>query len=284
MVSPSQSDLPSYLSQPALTQYNAWGEDGQDVTQQEERRRSNEAKVLVRRTRTKEYSLITKCIAEFLGDFTFVFIGTMQAYVPNKSNDDITHAALAHGFTIFIIVASLGHISGGHFNPAITWAVTAANRMPYWHLPFYFISQLLGGFCGALMSAAILSSSQLTGTYAGATLLSPNNAWWEGLLSEALATYFLCHTVLMTAVDTDSNVLAPLAIGLTLSIDIFSTGAITGASMNPARSLGPNIVGSIFINSKDLPSNFWNHHYIYWAGPLAGGTVAALIYRYFREN
>ncbi|PAV57397.1 hypothetical protein WR25_12257 isoform D [Diploscapter pachys] len=272
MVSPSQSDLPSYLSQPALTQYNAWGEDGQDVTQQEERRRSNEAKV----TRTKEYSLITKCIAEFLGDFTFVFIGTMQAYVPNKSNDDITHAALAHGFTIFIIVASLGHISGGHFNPAITWAVTAANRMPYWHLPFYFISQLLGGFCGALMSAvlqrhirkppavniseivksiemmgtafsnlqfelnhtaieAILSSSQLTGTYAGATLLSPNNAWWEGLLSEALATYFLCHTVLMTAVDTDSNVLAPLAIGLTLSIDIFSTGAITGASMNPAR-------------------------------------------------
>ena len=165
MVSPSQPDLPSYLSQPPLTQYNAWGEDDQDVIQQEQRRRSNEAKALVKkyktwfsfkiksimyhfqfltsygifsRTRTKEYSLITKCIAEFLGDFTFVFVGkkfegffsifyfegktypnlrfkyafsgTMQAYVPNKSNDDITHAALAHGFTIFIIVASLGHI------------------------------------------------------------------------------------------------------------------------------------------------------------------------------
>uniref|UniRef100_A0A1I7XP85 Aquaporin n=1 Tax=Heterorhabditis bacteriophora TaxID=37862 RepID=A0A1I7XP85_HETBA len=220
--------------------------------------------------------------------------------------------------------------------------------MPYYHLPFYMISQLLGGFCGSLYSAfhcvhscvfvrcplqllvrnrynrvlvsvaessnpirstaypnnfhafdklinstllkAIMTNFQLNNTNAGATLLYHANTWWEGLLSEAVATYFLCHTILLTAVDSNKVVLAPLAIGLTLSIDILSTsifidkfdnvsysGSITGASMNPARSLGPNIVGQIFL--KSLPPGFWSNHYIYWAGPFMGATVAVIIYK-----
>ncbi|VDN36482.1 unnamed protein product [Cylicostephanus goldi] len=160
---------------------------------------------------------------------------------------------------------------------AVTWAVAGAGKMPFWHVPFYWFSQLLGGFCGALYAALIMTKDQLNDTHAGATLLSPTNKWWEGLASESVVTFFLCHTVLLTAADTNTNLLAPLAIGLTLSIDILSTGAITGASMNPARSLGPNIVGQIFKTTK-LPAHFWNYHYIYWAGPFIGATAAIVIY------
>ncbi|KHJ80023.1 transporter, major intrinsic protein family protein [Oesophagostomum dentatum] len=176
--------------------------------------------------------------------------------------------------------------SGGHFNPAVTWAIALAGKMPPWQVPLYWFSQLLGGFCGALYSVLIMTQKQIDGSYCGATLLNPDNKWWEGLLSEAVVTFFLCHTILLTAADTSSNLLAPLAIGLTLSIDILSTGSITGASMNPARSLGPNIVGQIFLDSYAIPKNFWNYHYIYWAGPFAGATVATIIYRLFeaREN
>ncbi|PIO74954.1 channel protein, MIP family [Teladorsagia circumcincta] len=240
----------------------------------------------------KKYSLITKMIAEFLGDFTFVFVGTMQAVVvtglENESivADNIVHAALAHGFTIFILVAALGHISGGHFNPVVTWAVAAAGKMPIHHVPFYWFAQFLGGFCGSLYSVLIMTHNQLESSFAGATLLNPDNKWWEGMMSEAVVTYFLVHTILLVAADTDTNLLAPLAIGLTLSIDILATGLITGASMNPARSLGPNIVGQIFLDSNSIPLHFWSYHYIYWAGPFMGSTVAVILYRLFeaREN
>ncbi|RCN27536.1 channel protein, MIP family [Ancylostoma caninum] len=221
---------------------------------------------------------------------TVFFSGTMQAVVVTTSSnesivaDNIVHAALAHGFTIFILVAALGHISGGHFNPAVTWAVAASGKMPIYHVPFYWFSQLLGGFCGALYSALIMTQKQLDSSHAGATLLNPENKWWEGMMSEAVVTYFLCHTILLTAADTNTNILAPLAIGLTLSIDILSTGSITGASMNPARSLGPNIVGQIFLDSNSIPAHFWSYHYIYWAGPFMGATVAVVIYRVFEAR
>ncbi|KAK5973519.1 Aquaporin-8 [Trichostrongylus colubriformis] len=239
---------------------------------------------------TKKYSLFTKMIAEFLGDFTFVFVGTMQAVVVTGSDnksivaDNILHAALAHGFTIFILVAALGHISGGHFNPAVTWAIAAAGKMPIYQVPFYWFAQLLGGFCGSLYSVLIMTQKQLDSSHAGATLLNPDNKWWEGMMSEAVVTYFLCHTILLVAAGTDTNILAPLAIGLTLSIDILSTGTITGASMNPARSLGPNIVGQIFLDSNSIPAHFWNYHYIYWAGPFMGSTVAVVIYKLFEAR
>ncbi|CAI4223260.1 unnamed protein product [Auanema sp. JU1783] len=270
----------------------------------------------------KNYTLLTKCIAEFIGDFTFVFVGTMQAFVTQGAADNILHAALAHGLTIFILVASLGHISGGHFNPVVSWAVAINRKMPYYHFPFYMMSQLLGGICGAFMTAvlnnhshdedrttikvdykfsesnghivgelndvinrtikAVMTKGEFQSSLGGATLLNEGNQWWQGFLSETVVSYFLVHTILLTAVDTDKNVLAPLAIGMTLTIDILATGKITGASMNPARSLGPNIVSSIFLDTK--PADLWKHHYIYWAGPFLGSTIAALWFRLFESR
>ncbi|CAJ0961122.1 unnamed protein product, partial [Mesorhabditis belari] len=238
----------------------------------------------------RKYSLFTKCVAEFLGDLTFVFIGTMQGY-GRGTVDGTVHAALAHGFAIFILVTTLGHISGGHFNPAVTWSVVASGRQNPLELPFYWASQLFGGFCGSMLACAILSYDEMVQVQAGATLLFEgdpsnldNSAWWQGLLSETVVTFFLCHTILMTAVDTDKNLLAPLAIGFTLSIDILATGAITGASMNPARSFGPNVAASILINKGDQADHLWSRHYIYWAGPLVGASIAAAIYRIFEAR
>uniref|UniRef100_A0A8R1HZ80 Aquaporin n=1 Tax=Caenorhabditis japonica TaxID=281687 RepID=A0A8R1HZ80_CAEJA len=232
-------------------------------------------------SRKKEYSLLTKCVAEFIGDLTFVYVGTMQAHLFVNA-DGILHAAFAHGITIFILATAFGHISGGHFNPAVSWAVAGAGKMPIWHLPFYVASQLLGGFCGALLTAAMLSQQQLIDCAAGATLLSNGSEWWQGLIGETVVTFFLVHTILITAVDTDTVTLAPLAIGLTLTIDILSTGSITGASMNPARSLGPSIVGSIF--DSNHTSLYWDYHYIYWAGPLLGSTIALCVYKLFEAR
>lgn len=94
--------------------------------------------------------------------------------------------------------------SGGHFNPAVSWAIAGAGKMPIFHLPFYVVSQLLGGICGAFLTAAVLSQEQLTSCEAGATLLSPGSQWWQGLIAETVVTFFLVHTILITAADTDT--------------------------------------------------------------------------------
>ncbi|CAO4380556.1 unnamed protein product [Caenorhabditis nigoni] len=259
---------PPYMS--SYAHEEAWGQTA--ITHQ---------KTSFSSSRKKEYSLLTKCVAEFLGDLTFVYVGTMQAHLFPFA-DGILHAAFAHGLTIFILATAFGHISGGHFNPAVSWAVAGAGKMPIWHLPFYVVSQLFGGFCGAMLTASILTQTQLSACSAGATLVTDGTQWWQGLIAETVVTFFLVHTILITAADTDTVTLAPLAIGLTLSIDILSTGSITGASMNPARSLGPSIVGTIFATQHT--SYYWTYHYIYWAGPLLGSTIALCVYKLFEAR
>uniref|UniRef100_A0A914Y806 Uncharacterized protein n=1 Tax=Panagrolaimus superbus TaxID=310955 RepID=A0A914Y806_9BILA len=104
-----------------------------------------------------------------------------------------------------------------------------------------------------------------------------------------MLTAILNHVILLTAVDTSSNVLAPLAIGLTLALDVCAGGAVTGASMNPARSLGPNIAAALFVDfdirrslaTYPTARSIWSHHWIYYAGPIVGATLAAGLYRLF---
>jgi glycerol uptake facilitator-like aquaporin len=124
---------------------------------------------------------------------------------------------------------------------------------------------------------ACLQKSEFLSIGAGATLLDPNDLWHQGLIVEAMLTLILTQTVLNAAVDTDDNMLAPLAIGFTVALDIFSAGSVTGASMNPARSFGPSVAGSIFFS--DNTSVLWDYQWIYWAGPLLGATISAAFYR-----
>ncbi|KAH7726447.1 CRE-AQP-4 protein [Aphelenchoides avenae] len=222
----------------------------------------------------RKYSLLHKLAAEFVGDTIFVFIGALSA-LKSVDENNVTHAAFAHGLTIFVLVASLGHISGGHFNPAVTLSATLAGKFRPLYLVPYWIAQLGGGFVGALLVRAVTGKLQYERLQGGATLLSPGEEWYQGLIVETILTMILTQTILMTAVDTEENLLAPLAIGLTLTLDIFGAGSITGASMNPARSFGPSLAATIFSDSK----NMWDYHYIYWAGPFLGASISALLYR-----
>jgi len=226
---------------------------------------------------TKPYSLVSKLFAEFIGDVLFVFIGALSALKSTDSNA-VTHAAFAHGFSIFVLVSSLGHISGGHFNPSVTFAVALAGKLnPLLVVP-YVLAQLLGGFVGAVLVRLVSSTDQYNMILGGATLLGSNELWYQGLAVEAILTLFLTQTVLNCAVDTNNNLLAPLAIGLTVALDIFGAGSISGASMNPARSLGPALAGALFSTIKDK-SILWTTQWIYWAGPAIGAAVSALLYR-----
>lgn len=166
----------------------------------------------------RPYQLWHKCIAEFVGTLVFIYVGTMNGI--NGANSGLVGAALAHGFTIFAMVASLGGISGGHFNPSVSLAVTLAGKLSPMHLPFYVMSQILGGFIGALLSRASSVDHMYSIGLGGATLMGDGITWGHGLVTEIMLTAILNHVILLTAVDTSTNVLAPLAIGLTLALDV----------------------------------------------------------------
>ncbi|KAI6213517.1 hypothetical protein M3Y94_00159700 [Aphelenchoides besseyi] len=228
----------------------------------------------------RPHSLLSKLMAEAIGPMMLVFFGSLSALKSNSDNV-LTHAAFAHGLVIFVMVNSLGHVSGGHFNPAVSLAAALAGKLhPYLVLP-YWIVQLLGGFIGACLVRAVTQQTEFNAIMGGATILSPDDKWHQGLLAEAVLTFLLTFVVLNSAIDRD-NVLAPLAIGFSLTICIFGAGSISGASMNPARSLGPCVAANLFIDNVDNLGNLiWNYHYIYWVGPFLGAAISALIYRSF---
>ncbi|UMM35441.1 hypothetical protein L5515_008063 [Caenorhabditis briggsae] len=270
--------------------------------------------------RARPYSLISRCYAEFLGTFIFIFSGTMQANVYDISQPvGLSHAALTHGFATIVVIAVFGKISGAHLNPVVSWAMVLCQKLPPLALPFYMASQFFGGFCGNLLSAClqrkrdflvwenystirytlpsqgveygydkvhnstyektILLTTQLSATSSGITHLGVNHEWWEGLMSETITTYFFVTVILMLVVDSEPTEATPLYLGLMVIVNIFATASITGTAMNPVRALSPNVVAEIVLSTSSLPSKFWTYHYIYWAGPYLGSTIAVLGYK-----
>lgn len=230
----------------------------------------------------KEFSIYSKCAAEFIAVLLFVYIGSMQAAGVN-GQDGVLHAAFAHGVAIFVLAATFGGVSGAHVNPAVTFGIALVGRISPIHAVCYVSSQLLGSIFGALLVRISLSYRTYSAIAAGATLCGRGIGWPEGLTAEIVTTYILVQTVLLCAVDTDKNRLAPLAIGFSLIIEILAAGAISGASMNPARSFGPNIMGQVFLKPENLDAlyMFWNYHWIYYIGPVIGAFIAAGVYRLF---
>jgi len=251
-----------------------------------------------------EPHLLRKLFAEFLGDTLFVFIGSLSA----TDGMDTTGAAFAHGITIAVLIMSLGHISGGHFNPCVTLGIALTGNIKPITALMYAAAQLLGGCFGALLVRAVLKDLTYSIILGGATTVPISGPtfggfalpagqggtfWWQAIICELMLTYILVQSVLMTAVDTNTNLLAPLAIGLTLTLDIFGAAHISSSSMNPARSFGPCVMASIFANSTVIESMsdyqylgstsaasfIWRDHYVYWVGPILGATLAAATYR-----
>ncbi|ESP03879.1 hypothetical protein LOTGIDRAFT_156476 [Lottia gigantea] len=222
---------------------------------------------------------VRPCIAEFVGVSFFVFIGTMvvqdSSGLPDKDfRANAVAIALCHGMTIAVLVIALGSISGAHVNPAVTLAIAICGEIKPLLAVCYFFSQIVGGMVGAAFTRAVLPDSMYTQFGGGAHDLATTEHVGEAILCEMLLTTVLVLVILLVAVDPRTKTeLAPLAIGMAVTVDIFAGIFVTGASMNPARSFGPAIAMTVFKNA------IWKHHYVYWIGPALGSILAALIYK-----
>jgi MIP family channel proteins len=216
-----------------------------------------------------------KLLAEFIGTFAFVFIGAGAAAVVGDGVGlpGIAAIAFAHGLTIMVFAFAYGPVSGGHMNPAVTVGVLAAGAMRAGEAAGYIVSQLVGGVIGALLLRAVLGG---VATGLGVPALAHNLALGAttvtvtptaGFVIEAVLAFFLVTVVLSTAVAGRAGNLAPLAIGMTLTLNIIMGGALTGAAFNPARALGPMIVtGNL------------NDAWLYVAAPIVGAILAAMVH------
>ena len=210
-----------------------------------------------------EYDPLRRGVAELIGTFTLIFVG-MGSIVFAQS---LLGVALAHGLAIAIMVSAVGHISGGHFNPAVTFAFVVTRRIALSLAVVYWFAQLAGAVLGALaLRAAFPEEANLD---AGVPVLDGTIGAGSGILIEAILTFFLVWVIFATAVDPGGafKSIAGLAIGLTITMDILAAGPLTGAAMNPARALGPELV-----------QNVWDDFWVYLVGPAAGAALAALLF------
>lgn len=210
-------------------------------------------------------------IAEFIGTFALVFIG-VSAIAANKLTDGavgLTGIALAHGLTIAVMVSATAAISGGHLNPAVTFGAWLTGKIDVINAGGYVISQCLGGLFAASLLKLSIPGETLIAIQMGTPVLGTGVRLINGVVMEFFLTFFLVFVVFGTAIDPRAPKMGGLFIGLTVVLDILAGAPISGAAMNPARHLGPALMGGGLQNFL-----------LYWVGPLCGGGVAALLYHH----
>jgi MIP family channel proteins len=231
-----------------------------------------------------DHDPLRRGFAEFVGTFTLIFIGAgsilalTTLFLPSINGPQaqgvfggltLVAVAFAHGLAIAVMVSAVGHISGGHFNPAITLGFLVTRRIAPSLAVVYWSMQ----FAGATAAAGLLRwffdarTRQLTNL--GAPGVGGGIDHWQALVIEMILTFFLVWVVFATAVDPGGTFksIAGLAIGLTITLDIFMGGPLTGAAMNPARAFGPELI-----------ARHWTDAWVWYAGPIVGAVVAALAY------
>ena len=211
-------------------------------------------------------SLAKQCVAEFIGTFALCFVGILAIH----HDPGLLGVALAHGLTIAVMASAFGAISGGQFNPAVSVALLVAGKMDAMRAVAYIITQLVAATAAGVLIIAVTGEAGKGIVAAGTPDLATNVTQFQGIITEAVLTFFLVVVIFGTAVDSRAPKIGGLAIGLTVTLDILAGGPISGAAMNPARTFGPA-----------LASGHWNNHIVYWIGPLIGGALAGLIYGRF---
>ena len=204
-------------------------------------------------------------VAEFIGTFALVFAGCGAIAIGRLGDAGV---AMTFGLVIAVMIYALGHISGAHFNPAVSIGFAIGRHFPWSRVVTYAIAQAAGATTGALALRFILGADRPLGVTA------PAGSDAQSVALEAVLTFFLM--LVITAVATDTRAVgeaAALAIGGTVALDALVGSPISGASMNPARSLGPALV------SGDL-----SHIWVYVAGPILGAAVAAVAYGWLRGS
>jgi MIP family channel proteins len=219
------------------------------------------------------YNTPQKLVAEFIGTFALTFFGAgsicVDRYLQSSGGIGLLAIALAHGLAIAIMVSALGHISGGHFNPAVTVGIWVTKRINTLDAFGYWIAQVAGSIAAAALLRLVIPDETWRAVALGTPQLVRDFPRASAMLLEAVASFFLVLTVFATAIDGRGTFrsIAGFGIGLSITLDILTIGPFTGAAMNPARAIGPAIV-----------ANHWTNWGVYWVGPLAGGFVAALLY------
>jgi aquaporin TIP len=213
-------------------------------------------------------------LAEIAGTFMFFVIGAgaiVTAAIAEAPGTGLLPIALAHGLALAIAVSAFGSISGGHFNPAVTFGLAVAKKHPWPRVPTYWAAQLIGALLAGLALRIFFEPylAAATATHLGTPTVAPQVGGGLAVVIEAVLTLFLVWTVFGTAVAPDAPRIAGFGIGLIVTADILIGGPLTGAAMNPARWFGPAVVAGFL-------DNWW----VYWIGPLIGAGLAGLSYRY----
>ena len=212
--------------------------------------------------------LARRCIAEALGTFALVAIGPGAVMVAAATHAFAqTGIALAFGLVVTIVVASSGHLGGAHINPAVTIGFWSVRRFPGRDVIPYVVAQCLGAIAASAALGWILGP---VGNF-GATV--PAIPLAQSFAVEAGYTAMLGFVIMGVATDARTpSAVAPFAIGATVFAGALVTGPLTGGSFNPARSLGPAVVGRV-----------WTAHWLYWAAPVLGMVVGMQLYERLRD-
>lgn len=211
-------------------------------------------------------------LAEFLGTALFVFIGAGSVVANAVTNGGVTSVgiALAHGVGMAVLISSLMHISGGHFNPAVSLGVYVAGKLDAKTLGRYVVAQLVGSIVGAALVRLLFNAASVRAVSDGTPHLSLTISFMQAVGLEALLTFFLVSAVFGTAISPHAPKIGGFGIGLAIFVSALVAGGLTGAALNPARAFGPAIIA-------------WTFHAqgVYWVGPAIGGALAGLVWKTF---
>jgi len=209
---------------------------------------------------------IKKYLSEVIGTFAIVFCGTGSIVINGESGGIITHVGIAITFGLIVttMIYALGDVSGAHFNPAVSIAFTIAGKFSLKHLLSYIFSQVIGAVLASLLLKMLFPDDQ----FLGATL--PNGPDFQSFVLELILTFFLMLVIMNVAHGAkEKGMFAGLAIGFVVLLEAMFAGPISGASMNPARSIGPALV-----------SGHLEHLWIYLLAPVLGASLGVMVWKY----
>lgn len=208
-------------------------------------------------------------VAEFVGTFILVF-GICGAIVANTYRDGVigmVGIAFAQGLALAVAISATMKVSGGHLNPAVTIGLWSIGRVSGRQAGLYVAVQLFGAIAAALAIKGLFPEMAARIAQLGTPSLAPAVSFTQGIVIEAILTFFLAFAVMGTAVDPAAPKVGGFAIGLALTLGVLVSGPLTGAALNPARAFGPALV-----------ANAWISQLVFWVGPILGSVAAMQIY------
>jgi len=215
-------------------------------------------------------SNMKKYISEFLGTFSMIFCGTGAMTINEVTGGEVTHVGIGitWGLIVMAMIYAFGETSGAHFNPAVTIAFAYAKKFAWKEVPKFIIAQVLGAFAASLLLLFLFPNSD----FLGSTI--PTIDVWRAFVLELLLTFFLMVVIINVSTGSkEMGIIAGIAVGGVVMLEALFAGPITNASMNPARSIAPNIVSG---NVRNL--------WLYILAPILGALLAVLSCKLIKDD